>query len=184
MKRTFLTAGLIAALAFPAAADASPTPTEQDRVNAARECAAERGAEPATVEAFAARYGSFGACVSRRSRDEHAERHTAEATAARECAAERGDTPESRAAFRARYGTNAGERDAFGRCVSERAREHEQDSDAADARERRERQNAARACDEERGATPESRAAFAEKYGTGAGDRNAFGRCVAQTARG
>lgn len=182
MKRLFVTAGLLAALAVPAAG-ATPAPSDQDRTNAARECAAERGTEPATREAFAARYGSFGTCVSRRSRDEHAERHAATRNAAEECAAERGTTPESQRGFREKFGADEGDRDAFGRCVSQNARENKAEADAADARERRARKNAARQCDEERGDSGESRTAFREKYGTNESGRNAFGRCVSHTAR-
>jgi hypothetical protein len=41
-----------------------------------------------------------------------------------------------------------------------------------------EHKNAAKACKAERGATQESKAAFAEKYGTNDKGRNAFGKCV------
>jgi hypothetical protein len=42
--------------------------------------------------------------------------------AAKECAAERGTTPESRQAFEQKYGTNRNKRNAFGKCVSSKAR--------------------------------------------------------------
>ena len=121
MKRLIVAASVAASLAAPATAAASPTPSEQDRTNAAQECRAEHGTEAATIEAFTARYGNFGTCVSRRSRDEHAERHEAVANAAQECAAERGDTPESQTAFRRRYGGESGLA-AFGRCGSQTPR--------------------------------------------------------------
>jgi hypothetical protein len=38
--------------------------------------------------------------------------------------------------------------------------------------------NAAKACKDERGSTAESKQAFADKYGTNANKRNAFGKCV------
>ena len=43
--------------------------------------------------------------------------------------------------------------------------------------------NAAKTCNTERGTTADSRAAFADKYGTGRHNRNAFGRCVSATAK-
>ena len=74
--------------------------------------------------------------------------------AARQCQAERGVTNESRQAFRVKYGTNANGSNAFGKCVSIRAR--------ANATLR---QSATRVCLEERGNSPESRNAFELKYG-------------------
>ena len=52
-----------------------------------------------------------------------AERKQAKKSAARECREERGETAESRAAFREAYGTNANKRNAFGKCVSGKAKE-------------------------------------------------------------
>ena len=96
--------------------------------------------------------------------------------ASQECRAERGTTAASREAFRAKYGTNQNGRNAFGRCVSQTSREEEQQREES-------RENAAKECKAERGNTPESRAAFAEKYGTNRNNRNAFGRCVSQNAQ-
>jgi hypothetical protein len=180
MTRMFLAVAALTVLALPATALAGPT--GQDRANAARECAAERGATDATHEAFRVRYGNFGHCVSLRARDEQAERQQAVRNAAQQCRTERGATPDEQAAFRAKYGTNENKSNAFGRCVSQHAREQEQAADAEDASERAARKSAARACDEERGDTEESRAAFRAKYGTNENKSNAFGRCVAQGA--
>ena len=74
--------------------------------------------------------------------------------AARMCVAERGTTAESWEAFRVKYGTSANGRNAFGRCVSARARS------IATLR-----QGAVRACLVERGKSRESRDAFELKYG-------------------
>ena len=74
--------------------------------------------------------------------------------AARQCRAERGATVESRKAFRLKYGTNANGSDAFGKCVSTRAR-----ANAAL------RQAATRTCLHERGKSVASRNAFELKYG-------------------
>jgi hypothetical protein len=73
------------------------------------------------------------------------------------------------ATFRATYGRPAGARNAFGKCVSQWSREEAEN-----------RVNAARACRAERGTTPESKAAFTQKYG---GGKNAFGRCVSSLRR-
>jgi hypothetical protein len=80
--------------------------------------------------------------------------------AAQECRAERGSTPESREAFRQRYGTNKNKRNAFGKCVSQRAKDEESERRAA-------RTNAAKECRQE--------------HPKGGG--NAFGKCVSQKAR-
>jgi len=133
-------------------------------------------------EAFKARYGNFGMCVSRRTHDERSERREAARNAAQTCRHERGDTPDEHAAFRVRYATNGCERNAFGRCVSQHARAEMQQEDTEDAEERAARRNAARACDEERGETDGSRAAFRKRYGTNSDGDNALGRCVSQSA--
>jgi hypothetical protein len=48
---------------------------------------------------------------------------------------------------------------------------------------RADKQNAAQQCRAERGTTPSSREAFAEKYGTNENNSNAFGKCVSQKTR-
>ena len=89
--------------------------------------------------------------------------------AAQECRFERGATAATREAFAAKYRN-------FGACVSRHARD--------EAREREDAHDgASAACREERGTTAQSRAAFDQKYGTNANKRNAFGKCVSQTAK-
>ncbi len=66
----------------------------------------------------------------------------------------------------ATYGTGA---NAFGKCVSQMARE-----------EHSNRHNAAQECRAERAADPE---AFKAKYGTNANKSNAFGKCVSKKAQ-
>jgi hypothetical protein len=95
------------------------------------------------------------------------------------CRAERGTTDATRAAFRTKYGTNHNGANAFGKCVSAQAKALR----SMDSGEEQARVNAAKACDSERGTTADSRAAFADKYGTGRHNRNAFGRCVSATAK-
>ena len=93
--------------------------------------------------------------------------------AAKECKAERGTTAATKEAFRLKYGTNKTKSNAFGKCVSSHARSEERQRKAAVA-------NAAKACKAERALDP---AAFAAKYGTNKNKKNAFGKCVSQTAK-
>jgi hypothetical protein len=86
--------------------------------------------------------------------------------AAQECRFERGASAATREAFEAKYRN-------FGACVSARARDEAREHDAA-------QDGAAKTCREERSAGAE---AFAEKYGTNANKRNAFGKCVSRAAK-
>jgi hypothetical protein len=107
---------------------------EDAQKNAAKECKAERAADP---EAFQTKYGTgkhgknaYGKCVS-----QHAKQHRQEAAqeqeqeqqdelnAAKQCRAERKADP---AAFADKYGTNRNKRNAFGKCVSQKSHESEQ----------------------------------------------------------
>jgi hypothetical protein len=94
--------------------------------------------------------------------------------AAKECRAERGDSAATREAFKAKYGTNENRRNAFGKCVSRRARDEEQEGEAA-------KRNASKECKAERAEIGD--VAFAAKYGTGKKGRNAHGKCVSAKAR-
>jgi hypothetical protein len=94
--------------------------------------------------------------------------------AAKECKAERGSTDATRQAFAERYGTNANDRNAFGKCVSQHAQQEL-------TTEQQETINAARSCRAERQSM--GAAAFNSKYGKNRNDRNAFGKCVSQKVR-
>ncbi len=94
--------------------------------------------------------------------------------AAQECRAERGDSAATREAFQAKYGTNANKRNAFGKCVSARARDEAQEAESANA-------NASKQCKAE--AEQLGAEAFAAKYGTGKKGRNAHGKCVSAKAK-
>ena len=179
MKRLIIIAGALAVLAVPANPAVAKT-SKADKREAQKECRAERGTTDATREAFKAKYRNFGACVSQTAREAKAERASAKRNASRDCREERGDTAESREAFREKYGTNANKRNAFGKCVSQKAKANRAEQDAADEEEATERTNAAKECDAERGDTQETRKAFEEKYGTNHNKRNAFGKCVSQ----
>ncbi len=184
MSRPIAISAALALLAVPAGAAANPTKT--DRSNAAKECRAERGDSAATREAFKAKYGTnknkrnaFGKCVSRRAHDEEQEGETAQRNASKECKAERAELGAE--AFAAKYGTGKNKRNAHGKCVSQKAREHEAAADAKDQEQIEARKNAAKTCAAEREEL--GREAFAEKYGTNKNRRNAFGKCVSKTAK-
>jgi hypothetical protein len=127
----------LAALAFPAAAVAAK-PTKTDKENAAKECKAERGTTDATREAFRAKYKNLGHCVSKKAREEAAERKAARTNAAKECQGERSD-PNFAAGhdgktFEQFYGKNKNGKNAYGKCVSAKAREKKAEMDAEDER--------------------------------------------------
>jgi len=187
-KRFLLAAVFAVALLVPAGALAAG-PSKADKTNAAKQCRAERGQTSATREAFAAKYGTnankknaFGKCVSQKAREEQRERRAAKREAIKDCRAERGQTSATRQAFAEKYGTNHNNRNAFGKCVSKKAKAEKRKMDRADRRARVKQRNAAKECDEERGTTAASQAAFTAKYGTNPNKSNAFGKCVSQKA--
>jgi hypothetical protein len=104
---------------------------------------------------------------------------SAEQNAAKACKAERGTTSASVAAFKERYGTNGNKANAFGKCVSGKAKKAEAEEEA----EAQAEENAAKKCKAERGTTPASIAAFKERYGTNHNKANAFGKCVSKLAK-
>jgi hypothetical protein len=157
MRRLLVIVGALAVLAAPATASAAK-PSKADRREAQKEC---RELRDASLEAFKAEYRNFGACVSEKAREAKAERKAAKRAAKRACA-------------------DAKRR---GQCMKNETKAEEAEQDAEDAQEVEERANAAKACDEERGDTQESREAFEEKYGTNKNKKNAFGKCVSQQAK-
>jgi hypothetical protein len=96
---------------------------------------------------------------------------SAEQNAAKACKAERAKDP---VAFSNQYGTNANKRNAFGKCVSSKVKA------AAQGPQDQAEQNAAKACKAELAKDP---VAFANKYGTNANKRNAFGKCVSSKVK-
>lgn len=172
---TLVLAALLGAmLACVAVAAANPKPASTAAEAARQECATLQQADP---EAFEAIYGqgSSRACV----RGEQPEATGAVRDAAEQCREERGRSGRSHEAFKRDHRSGKGENDAFSRCVSAGVRE--------DRRQQRDEfKNAAEECRAERGDTPESWAAFEEKYGTDKSDPlwmykpggNAFGKCV------
>jgi len=184
MRKLIAVTSALALLAVPTGAVAKPN--AGDEANAAQECRAERGDSAATREAFRAKYGTnangrnaFGKCVSTRARDEEQEGDTAHVNASKQCKAEAEQL--GAAAFAAKYGTGKKGRNAHGKCVSGNAKELEAAADAEDRELIAERKSAAKTCAAERKEIGET--AFAQKYGTNKNKRNAFGKCVSQTAK-
>ena len=179
MKKTFLIAGALAALVIPAASFGSG-PTGQDRENGARACRALRA--DMGVDLFRQSYGTaqsnrrnaFGRCVSQWAHTEHQNRVSARAA----CSAEQADAnfaaTHDGKSFGEYYGTGPNHRNAFGRCVSSKAKSA---SDEAQSNT----MNAAKQCKQERHEL--GAADFRSKYGKNASDRNAFGKCVSQLAK-
>jgi hypothetical protein len=176
MRRVLIITATLVAFAVPAGTAAAKT-SKADKREARQECRAERGTTAATREAFKTKYGSFGHCLHQTAREAKAERKAAHRSASKDCREERGDTEESIAAFREKYGTNANKKNAFGKCVSEKAKAKRAEQDEDDATEAETEKNAAQECDSERSADHK---AFADKYGTNHNKKNAFGKCVSQ----
>ncbi len=177
MKKTTVAVALIAGLLIPAGATAKSD--DADRRAAKAECKAERGKSSATRKAFEARYRSMSRCVKRTAAEEEREESKARKNAAHECKDEREKL--GREAFAQKYGTNKNKKNAYGKCVSSKAKAEEAEMDAEDAEEAAERKSAAKKCADERGKL--GRQAFATKYGTNANKKNAFGKCVSKKAR-
>ena len=107
---------------------------QNGQASAAKECKAE---EEAGAAAFAAKYGTnkngknaYGKCVSSKSKEADEKRTDATVSAAKQCKAERKADP---AAFKAKYGTNKSKSNAFGKCVSTKAKAQQGDTPSPQA---------------------------------------------------
>src|SRR3954452_11608766 len=129
MKKITLVAGLALILALPAVSITKPAPDKGDKRAAKTECKTLRGHSAATREAFRTQFRSFAACVKAHAADEAQEEQTAHKNAAQECREERTADP---AAFQDQYGTNHNKKNAFGKCVSQKAKAKEKAADAQD----------------------------------------------------
>jgi len=178
MKSRILIAAALVLLVVPAASFAG-TPNGQDRANGARACRALR--DSMGTELFRQTYGTaqsnrrnaFGRCVSQWARSEQHNRISARSA----CNTERSD-PNFAAShdgktFAEFYGTGPQHKNAFGKCVSSKAKAASQEAQQATT-------NAARQCKAERALDVP---AFRAKYGKNANDRNAFGKCVSQLSK-
>jgi hypothetical protein len=179
MKSILVAVGLAAVLVVPAGVLAKPNETEKNA--AKQQCKAERGRSPATHEAFKAKYHSFDRCARQNAAEEENENEAAHDNAAKRCKAERAD-PDFAAAhedktFEEFYGTNENGKNAYGKCVSNKAKEQKAEMDAEDQEDVDEFKNAAQECAAERKKIGVE--VFAAEHGTNRNKRNAFGKCVA-----
>jgi hypothetical protein len=161
---------VLAFAAVPAALAAdAPTPSQQ----ASSLCKQQRTAVGAN--AFTLLYGgatnAYGRCVSKLAGTVSQDT----ANAAKQCAAERGDAnfaaTHDGKTFAQTYGTGPHGNNAFGKCVSSKAKALVQDQQEATI-------SAAKTCKAER--TSLGATAFNSKYGN---KTNAFGKCVSKAAK-
>jgi hypothetical protein len=185
IRKLAVTAALVLT-AVPAVALAD-TPSPGDVANASRLCQDQRTAM--TLATFKATYGTnhnrsnaFGKCVSKLAQAQQQDRQNA----AQACRAEQGQTDAQFAAthdgktFQQFYGTNKNGRNAFGRCVSTKAKASAEEQQQATI-------NAAKSCRAERNASnfaaTHGGKSFRDYYGTNANKSNAFGKCVSKKAK-
>lgn len=102
-----------------------------------------------------------------------------EESAAKACKAERQSL--GLEAFQKKHGTSHNLRNAFGKCVSAKSKDRDDEQDEADD-EGGKSSGPAKACKAER--TSIGTDAFARKYGTNHNLHNAFGKCVSSKAKG
>jgi hypothetical protein len=179
---------LAAALVVPAAAVAKPDAS--DKRAAIAQCKTERGKSKATHRAFKAKYHSFSRCIHQNAAEEHAEKRAALKNAAKECKAERSDAdfPASHdgKSFQEFYGTGKHGRNAYGKCVSQKARAFKKQEDEADKQDVAAFKNAAKECqseaDDDAFESTHDGKSFEDFYGTNHNHRNAFGKCVSGKA--
>jgi len=174
----------VAAVAPSAALAADPSPA--DFKNAAKYCKAFKAAAGSNNFAtmFGTKKNAYGKCVSQtarqRANEDAAQTRAARTNAAQQCRAERDDANFAAAhdgkTFEQFYGTHNG-RNAYGRCVSQTARQDKAEADQEDEAQEDDSQNAAKSCKQAKRDDP---AKFAADYGT---RRNAFGKCVSRTAK-
>ena len=167
MKRIVFTAALVIALAAAATAVGSDASS-----NAKAACTTLRA--KMGQSAFAQAYSSFGACVSSMAPVEQKNVTSANAL----CTAEQNDPAfaagHSGKTFDQFYGAGKKGKNAFGNCVSTKAK-------ASSQAEQQSRPNPSRACRGLR--TQMGSQAFTALYGKNATARNAYGKCVSAWAR-
>ena len=191
--------GMAAAVAGTAIAD---TPTSTETAGAAKYCKALRTSS-GSPEAFAAAVqvvvgakkvtvkNAYGKCVSHQAKNNATDDRQAHSNAAKACKAEKAQSDEDFAAahggktFSQQYGSGKNGKNAFGKCVSQKAHENK----AADAQDNKDELSAAKQCKAEKAQSDEEFAAahggktFAQQYGTNKDGKNAFGKCVSSKAK-
>ena len=174
MRKLAITLGVFAVAAVPAFASSSTAQSD-----AQKQCRAERDAMG--VQVFRATYGTnknkknaFGKCVSHRTSQNSKTEQKSHDNAVDQCRSEQQADP---AAFKTKYGTGKNGKNAFGKCVSQKARAR---TKSVESQQVQAEENAAKTCKAERTQDPD---AFKAKYGTNKNKSNAFGKCVSQHAK-
>jgi hypothetical protein len=169
--RKLIVCVVVACALAPVAALATPTPAQA----ASKDCAALRAKIGSTAfgQAFGGGANAFGACVSKLTRFEQAGLSSANTL----CRAEQADANFAAAhggkTFAEFYGTGAKHKNAFGNCVSRKARSSSASGQSG--------MNPARACTALK--TRMTANVFKQSFGTNANHSNAFGKCVSIVAR-
>jgi hypothetical protein len=170
VKRIVIATALVVSIAVAAVSTAAPG-TEATK-NASVACTALKAKIGAT--AFTQAYPTFGACVSSLARVEQQNVDSAQAA----CTAEQNDPTfalsHNGRTFDQYYGVGRNGKNAFGNCVSTKAK-------ASSQAEQHARPNPARTCRTLRAQMGTS--TFSLTYGKNANDRNAFGKCVSKAAK-
>ena len=177
MKRLLTVCAVTVAALVPAVATAAE-PAPSDFKNAAKYCKELRDASGSNFASmFGTKRNAYGKCVSQtarqRANEDADQAKAAKTNAAKACKAERAA---GREAFEQQYGTGKG-KNAFGKCVSQKAKQQREQADAEDEAQEDDSINAAKTCKQARQDDPEQ---FEEDYGS---RRNAFGKCVSRTAK-
>ena len=184
MRKLLVIAAVLAVAIVPAVASAAD-PSPSDFKNAAKYCKALKAASGSSFASmFGTKKNAYGKCVSSTAKKEAAkdekQEDTAKTNAAKECKAERDDAGFADAhggkTFEQFYGTNKNGKNAYGKCVSTKAKQKKADADAKDKAKQKDLVNAAKQCKAAKKDDPD---AFADAYGS---KRNAFGKCVSRTA--
>ena len=191
--------GMAAAVAGTAVAD---TPTSTETSNAAKYCKALRTSS-GSPEAFASAVktvvgakkvtvkNAYGKCVSNQAKNNASDDKQAHSNAAKDCKAERAQSDSDFAAahggktFSQQYGTGKNGKNAYGKCVSQKAHENR----AQATQDNKDEVNAAKQCKAEKAQSDEEFAAahggktFEQQSGTNKNGKNAFGKCVSSKAK-
>jgi hypothetical protein len=170
MKRIVVITAFVVAVAMAAASTAAPSPDATK--NASTACTALKAKIGAT--AFVQAYGTFGKCVSALAQVEQQNINSAQSA----CTAEQSDvnfvTQHGGKTFDQFYGSGPQGKNAFGNCVSAKAK-------ASSKAEGQDRPNPARTCRAAR--TLMGVTAFNLLYGNNTSKANAFGKCVSKAAK-
>jgi hypothetical protein len=202
MKK-ILTAACAAGMAFAVAGTAvADTPTQTEKSNAAKYCKALRTSS-GSPEAFASAVqtvvgakkvtvkNAYGKCVSNQAKNNAEDADQAHSNAAKECKAERAQSDADFGAthggntFAQQYGSGKNGKNAFGRCVSQKAKANRAEA----AQENKDEVSAAKQCKAEQAQSDADFGAshggktFTQQYGTNKNGKNAFGKCVSQKAK-